>query len=371
MRSDPAGKPLKPLFAKAFEYSDCWVNDARLVVLNARDAADRGATIRTRAKVVERAPRRTTHWAIGVEDTRERRGRGGAGRGCSSMPPARGSTTCCRARSARTTSTMSGWSRAATSWSTKKFDDPRAYFFQNRDGRIIFAIPYEDDFTLIGTTDQDYQGDPARRADQRCRDRLSLRRGQRVFRRAGAARGHRLDLFRRAAALRRRRLEGAGGDARLCAEGRRRRAARRSSTCSAARSRPIAGSPNPCWRRSRVCSAPRASHGRRVPRCPAAISRRPAFEREVARLKGAYAFLDMRLARRLVRLYGTKARALLGLARSQADLGRLLRRRSLRGARSAISSSTNGRSRPRTCCGGAPSAACGSAAKRRPSSRHS
>ena len=46
----------------------------------------------------------------------------------------------------------------------KKFDDPRAYFFQNRDGRIIFAIPYEEDFTLIGTTDQDYQGDPAKAA---------------------------------------------------------------------------------------------------------------------------------------------------------------------------------------------------------------
>ena len=69
----------------------------------------------------------------------------------------------------------------------KKFDDPRAYFFQNTDGRIIFAIPYEDDFTLIGTTDQDYAGDPARGEDQRRRDRLSLRRGQRIFRRAGQA----------------------------------------------------------------------------------------------------------------------------------------------------------------------------------------
>ena len=48
---DPAGKALKPDFTMAFEYSDCWVNDARLVVLNARDAADRGATVRTRAKV--------------------------------------------------------------------------------------------------------------------------------------------------------------------------------------------------------------------------------------------------------------------------------------------------------------------------------
>ena len=52
MRTDPAGKALKPGYTKAFEYSDCWVNDSRLVVLNARDAADRGAVIRTRTRVL-------------------------------------------------------------------------------------------------------------------------------------------------------------------------------------------------------------------------------------------------------------------------------------------------------------------------------
>jgi glycerol-3-phosphate dehydrogenase len=67
MRSDPAGKPLKKLFRRAFEYSDCWVNDARLVVLNARDAADRGATIRTRARVTA-ARREGGLWAVTVED---------------------------------------------------------------------------------------------------------------------------------------------------------------------------------------------------------------------------------------------------------------------------------------------------------------
>src|SRR5689334_11526288 len=67
MKRDAAAKPLKPLFTKAFEYSDCWVNDARLVVLNARDAADHGATIRTRARVVN-ARREADHWRIGVED---------------------------------------------------------------------------------------------------------------------------------------------------------------------------------------------------------------------------------------------------------------------------------------------------------------
>src|SRR3954449_5307891 len=66
-RPAPAGKPLKPLFTKAFEYSDCCVNDARLVALNARDAADRGATIRTRTKVVG-ARREGGIWAIKIED---------------------------------------------------------------------------------------------------------------------------------------------------------------------------------------------------------------------------------------------------------------------------------------------------------------
>ena len=84
----------------------------------------------------------------------------------------------------------------------KKFDDPRAYFFQNKDGRIIFAIPYEDDFTLIGTTDRDFKGDPADVQDHRGRDRLSVRRRERVFRGACQARRHCLDLFRRATPLR-------------------------------------------------------------------------------------------------------------------------------------------------------------------------
>ena len=56
---------------------------------------------------------------------------------------------------------MSAWCRAAISWCDKLYDHDRCYIFQNRDGRVIFAIPYENDFTLIGTTDRDYQGDPA------------------------------------------------------------------------------------------------------------------------------------------------------------------------------------------------------------------
>ena len=158
MRRDPAGKPLKPLFSRAFEYSDGWVDDARLVVLNARDAADRGAVIRTRTKVTS-ARREGSGWRVRIEDLRNRR------------------TEEVRAR--LLVNAAGPWVDQVLSDGIgqggvhnvrlvqgshivvpKKFDDPRAYFFQNRDGRIIFAIPYQDAFTLIGTTDRDYVGDP-------------------------------------------------------------------------------------------------------------------------------------------------------------------------------------------------------------------
>lgn len=158
LATDPAGKALKPGYRKAFEYSDCWVNDSRLVALNARDAADRGAVIRTRTKVVE-ARREGGLWKITTQDVASGRTetvqarlfvnaagpwvdrllQGAVGRNDHSIRLVQGSHIVIR----------------------KKFADPRAYFFQNNDGRIFFAIPYEEDFTLIGTTDQDYKGDPA------------------------------------------------------------------------------------------------------------------------------------------------------------------------------------------------------------------
>ncbi|TIV24062.1 MAG: glycerol-3-phosphate dehydrogenase, partial [Mesorhizobium sp.] len=158
MASDPAGKPLKPLFHKAFEYSDGWVNDARLVALNARDAADRGAIIRTRTKVVS-ARRDGPTWTIKVQnvltgDTEEVRARllvNAAGPWVDHvLQTAVGQNEVHNVRLVQGSHIVVA----------KKFDDPRAYFFQNKDGRIIFAIPYEEEFTLIGTTDRDYPGDP-------------------------------------------------------------------------------------------------------------------------------------------------------------------------------------------------------------------
>ena len=158
LREDEAGGPLKPEFRTAFEYSDCWVNDARLVVLNARDAADRGAVIRTRTKVVA-AERDGDMWIVMVEDT------------------ASGAREEVRAR--LVVNAAGPWVDAVLARALgrndvhnvrlvkgshivieRKFRHERAYFFQNADGRIFFAIPYEGEFTLIGTTDEDYRGAP-------------------------------------------------------------------------------------------------------------------------------------------------------------------------------------------------------------------
>ncbi|WP_413988626.1 glycerol-3-phosphate dehydrogenase [Labrys okinawensis] len=160
LRSDEAGKPLKPIFGKAFEYSDCWVNDARFVALNARDAADRGATIRTRCKVIS-ARQENGLWRIRMRDERS---------GAENEVTAR---LIINAAGPWVDKVMEGvlshnepnqvrLVQGSHIVVRKMFQHDRCYIFQNPDGRIIFAIPYEDEFTLIGTTDQDYKDDPAK-----------------------------------------------------------------------------------------------------------------------------------------------------------------------------------------------------------------
>jgi len=157
----PLGQPLKPgQFTRGFEYSDCWVNDARLVTLNARDAADRGASINTRTRAVS-ASRDADGWTLVVKhrDT----GRLDTIRGKvlvnAAGPWVADVLTGTLRTNARARVRLVQGSHIVV---RKLFDHERCYIFQNADGRIIFAIPYERDFTLIGTTDQDYQGDPAK-----------------------------------------------------------------------------------------------------------------------------------------------------------------------------------------------------------------
>ncbi len=153
----PTGKPLKPGFTTAFAYSDCWVDDARLVVLNARDAADRGAEIKTRTECV-RAERQQDHWVLTLKDH---------GTGDISQMQARMLINAAGPWIDNVLGTVLGRNdnhnvrlvQGSHIVVPRLFDHDQAYIFQNDDGRVLFAIPYEDDFTLIGTTDREYEGD--------------------------------------------------------------------------------------------------------------------------------------------------------------------------------------------------------------------
>jgi len=154
LRHDPAGAPLKAKYKRAFEYSDCWIEDSRLVVLNARDAEARGATILTRTKVTK-AERRGDLWHIEMRDTETGETRNATAR---ALVNAAGPWVEHVIRTDIGLQPREGVRLVRGSHIVTKrlFDHDRCYFFQGTDGRIIFAIPYEGEFTLIGTTDADH-----------------------------------------------------------------------------------------------------------------------------------------------------------------------------------------------------------------------
>jgi glycerol-3-phosphate dehydrogenase len=158
LRTDPAGAPLKEGFRSAFEYSDCWVEDSRLVVLNARDAADRGASIRTRTRVIS-AERGADGWRVDAQREDGTRESVRAKVLVNAAGPWVGSVlTDVLGTEAPAPVRLVQGSHVVV---PRLHEHDRCYIFQNADGRIVFAIPYERDFTLIGTTDRDYRGDPA------------------------------------------------------------------------------------------------------------------------------------------------------------------------------------------------------------------
>lgn len=158
LRRHSSGQPLKHSFRKGFEYSDCWVDDARLVLLSAMDAQERGATILTRTLVTQ-AVRENGMWSIKTQS-------------------ADGTTTTHKARAI--VNAAGPWvddveGKASPEPKSRKqirmvkgshiivpklYEGPQAYTFQNADGRVVFAIPYETNYTLIGTTDVPYNDDP-------------------------------------------------------------------------------------------------------------------------------------------------------------------------------------------------------------------
>ena len=316
LSSDPAGMALQKRFARAYEYSDCWVEDSKLVSLNARDAAERGAAIMTRTRVVG-AARDGAVWRITTEGPD-----GPAAFSARALVNAGGPWVEDIIRNVARIASSEGVRlvRGSHIVTRKLYDHERCYFFQGTDGRIIFAIPYEQDFTLIGTTDTDHQGAPE---DAICTDEEQdyllkfasqyfarpVTRGDVVWTYSGvrplyndgassataATRDYVLSLDQDGAPL----LNVFGGKIttyRRLAEG------------ALARLAPFFPNARPAWTA-------------RVP-LPGGDFPHTGVADLIRNLQDRYPFLSTHWATRLIRAYGSEAEALMGTAASAADLGR-------------------------------------------------
>jgi glycerol-3-phosphate dehydrogenase len=166
LRRHPAGEALQPRFTRGFVYSDGWVDDARLVVLNAIDARERGARILTRTRC-NAARRSAEGWAATLQ---RRDGRtllvsaralvNAAGPWAESFLRQRAHAAGAETLATKQLRLVKGSHIVVR----RCFAHDHAYIFQNLDKRIIFAIPYEGDYTLIGTTDVEIYGDPGQAA---------------------------------------------------------------------------------------------------------------------------------------------------------------------------------------------------------------
>ncbi|PMR79338.1 glycerol-3-phosphate dehydrogenase [Halomonas urumqiensis] len=152
--------PLKDTITRGFEYSDCWVDDARLVVLNAMQARELGAEVlvHTRCEGVREID---GYWQITLADTK------------SGERFTRFARTLVNAAGPWVEQVVRRQANRASRYAIRMIQgshlivprlngDARAYILQNSDGRIVFVLPYENDFSLVGTTDRRYEGDPAK-----------------------------------------------------------------------------------------------------------------------------------------------------------------------------------------------------------------
>jgi glycerol-3-phosphate dehydrogenase len=154
LRRDPEGAAILPQYTRGFEYSDCWVDDARLVVLNALGAAEKGAEVLTRAAVVS-ARREDGAWTIvtrGPQGERTHRAKcivNAAGPWVSDVIG-----RVAGSNSSRGVRLVKGSHIIVKKW----WEGQNAYLVQNHDKRVIFINPYEGDMALIGTTDIPWEG---------------------------------------------------------------------------------------------------------------------------------------------------------------------------------------------------------------------
>jgi glycerol-3-phosphate dehydrogenase len=309
------GQPLNRQYRLGFEFSDCAVDDSRLVVLNALDAAERGASIRTRTRCVR--AERADVWRLILND----HGR-------------------------REVTTARVLINAAGPWAgfvadnvirlpapgrlrlvkgshivvRRLFEHDCGYILQSADRRVIFALPFADDFTLIGTTDEDFAGDPAAAAPTG--EEISyLIQGVNAYFRRSIDMGDVKWAFAGVRSLyddRARKPEDTTRDYHLLLDERFREAPMLT----------IYGGKLTTYRRLAEKALKRISHF--FPLLPDWTARVPlpggdfaydALEAQVAQARQQWPFLQEQHARRLVRAYGTRIDRVLGVARSLDDLG--------------------------------------------------
>ncbi|WP_312223144.1 glycerol-3-phosphate dehydrogenase [Rhizobium rhizoryzae] len=320
LKKDEAGKALKPIFGRAFEYSDGWVDDARMVVLNARDAANRGARIFNRAKVVS-ARRDGGIWNVTLRH---------AETGETSSIQARMLVNAAGPWVDQVLNGVMGKNNAHNVRLVqgshiivrKKFNHSRAYFFQNPDNRIFFAIPYEGEFTLIGTTDRDYKEDPkdvrisAEEITYLCNAASEYFaepvRPSDIVWSYSAVRPLFDDGASKAQEATRDyvlKIEGEGTDAPLLnVFGGKLTTYRRLAEHALEKIGEKIGLKGPAW-----------TAGSRLPGADFPVD---GYEAQVRQLRSRFPFLEKIHAERLVRCYGTDAGNIVGLAGVPADLGR-------------------------------------------------
>lgn len=310
------GVPLKRGYRTGFLYSDCRVDDARLVILNALDAAERGASIRTRTKCVR--AERGEEWRL-VLNAQGRRETVTARALVNAAGPWVGpvTETVIRIDGPRRVRLVKGSHIVVK----RLFDHDTGYVFQNPDRRIVFALPYERDFTLIGTTDENFRGDPAGAAPSPSEIAYLCDTATRYFREPVTAH----DIVRAFAGVRALYDDGSqkpedvtrdyvlafdkgfGQAPLLTVYGGKITTYRRLAEAALKAFRNVFG-PTQAW----TAQAP----------LPGGDFPYNGLDAQVARVRRIWPFLEESHALRLVRAYGTRADAVLGKAASYADLGR-------------------------------------------------
>ena len=327
LRRHPAGLPLAERLQKGFIYSDAWVEDSRLVVLNALDAAERGAEVHPRTRF-ESVTRHADHWLArltrttrntAIADGSDQRSnvevRARALVNAAGPWVGRVLDTATQAESQRPVRLVKGSHIVVK----RLFEHEFAYIFQNPDRRIIFAIPYESSYTLIGTTDIDYEGDPARVVIDTAEVNYLCEMASRYFRKpiepndvvasysgvrplhddessdpSSVTRDYSLEFDTSAAPL----LSVFGGKLTTY---------RRLAEQAMDRLAPLLGCAGVAWTRSAFL--------------PGGDMPDADFERFVAQLAQSHPWLPPTLCRRYARAYGTRVDAVLGAATELAHLG--------------------------------------------------